>query len=376
MGKIGSLMRKEVSHLKRDRRSLLIIFFMPLFQLAILGFASNLDVTALSMMVVDQDGSPSSRALVEDFTATEYFKVAATGDNPDAVDPVINAGEVSLALIIPLDFEKNLVSGRRTEVAVIFDGSESYTANVGIGYARIIVARYAENIALEALLKNPSGGVRQAVVEPKTRVWFNPELKSRKFLIPGIMAMLIMLVTILLTSLAIVKEKEQGTLEQLIVTPIRPYELVIGKLAPFFIIGMADLTLVTIEAWIIFGVTIAGSLVLFYVFSAFFILSTLGIGFLVSTLSKNQQQAMMSSIFFFIIPMILLSGFVFPINNMPEVIQVFTYALPLRYYFVIIRGIFLKGAGFAELWDELLALVVVSMVLYGLAILRFRKRLD
>jgi len=190
------------------------------------------------------------------------------------------------------------------------------------------------------------------------------------------MAMLIMLVTILLTSIAIVKEKERGTLEQLIVTPIKPHELILGKLAPFFAVGLVDLTIVVIISAVVFGVTMAGSILLFYFISMIFIITTLGIGFLVSTFSSNQQQAMMASIFFFILPMILLAGFVFPIENMPPVIQGATWFLPLRYYFVIIRGIFLKGSGISELWDETLILVAFDIVIYGLAILRFHKRLD
>jgi ABC-2 type transport system permease protein len=376
MKKILALMQKEFSHLRRDRKSIIIIFVMPIVQLAILGFAANLDVRALSMMVVDQDRTQASRKLVEGFTATEYFAVQAQSSNINDIDRAINQGDVSLALVIPVDFEKDLLNGRPTSVEAIFDGTESYTANVGIGYAQIIIARYSEKILVSAALKNPRTGLREPVLDVRTRVWFNPELQSRKFLIPGILAMLVMLVTILLTSLAIVKEKELGTLEQLIVTPIRPSELIVGKLMPFFIIGLADLTLITIEAFLVFGTVMVGSILLYYFFSVFFILTTLGIGFLVSTISKNQQQAMLASIFFFILPMILLGGFVFPINNMPVSIQFFTYFLPLRYFFVIIRGIFLKGAGFLELWDELLALVILAVVLYGLAILRFRKRLD
>ena len=376
MKKIAAIIRKEVSHLLRDRRSLMIIFFMPVVQLLILGFASNLDIKALPMLVVDQDRSAASRSLVERFTATEYFLLKETTTDLRAMDEAVNANRVSMALVIPRGFGAAVAAGRPVGVEVVFDGSESYTAGVGVGYSSIIIAGYASRLLENSLLRNPRSGTGRPLIDARTRIWFNPELQSRKFLIPGIMAMLIMLVTILLTSLAIVKEKEQGTLEQLIVTPVRPAELVIGKLTPFLVIGLADMALVTLESWIIFGVTMTGSLILFFALSVLFILSTLGIGFLVSTLSQNQQQAMLASIFFFILPMILLSGFVFPISNMPLVIQAVTYILPLRYFFIIIRGIFLKGAGLAEFWDEILALFVLSAVLYGLAILRFRKRLD
>lgn len=376
MRKILALIRKEFAHLRRDRRSLGIVFILPVAELLILGFASNLDVRGLSMMVVDRDRTATSRGLVERFTATEYFSLRETTGDINAVDGAIESGRVSMAILIPEDFEKDLLSGKTKGVEVIFDGSESYTASVGIGYSKIIIARFAQGLLERSILRDPKSGVRRPLVEARTRIWFNPELQSRTFLIPGIMAMLLMLVTILLPSLAIVKEKELGTLEQLIVTPIRTIELVVGKLTPFLAIGLVTLTLVTLETWLVFGVGMAGSLLLYYLLSCVFIFSNLGIGFLVSTLSQNQQQAMLASIFFFILPQILLSGFVFPIDNMPVSIQVFTYILPLRYFFVIIRGIFMKGAGLAEFWDEVLALFILAAAFYGLAMLRFRKRLD
>ena len=376
MRKILALIRKEFAHLRRDRRSLGIIFILPVAELLILGFASNLDVRGLSMMVVDQDRTATSRSLVERFTATEYFSLRETTGDINAVDGAIESNRVSMALVIPEDFEKNLLAGGTEGVEVIFDGSESYTASVGISYSKIIIARFAQGLLARSILRDPSSGVRRPLVAARTRIWFNPELQSRKFLIPGIMAMLLMLVTILLPSLAIVKEKELGTLEQLIVTPIRTIELVVGKLTPFLAIGLVTLTLVTLETRLVFGVGMTGSLPLYYLLSCVFIFSNLGIGFLVSTISQNQQQAMLASIFFFILPQILLSGFVFPINNMPASIQVFTYVLPLRYFFVIIRGIFMKGAGLAEFWDEVLALFILAAVFFGLAMLRFRKRLD
>ncbi|HEQ71991.1 MAG TPA: ABC transporter permease, partial [Spirochaetia bacterium] len=247
MRKILAMIAKELSHLKRDKRSLMIMFFMPVLELAVLGYASNMDITSLAMVVVDRDHSSSSRALVDDFLATEYFVLAGREQDLDAIDREIDRGRAVMALVIPVDFEKGLLQGRGAQVEAIFDGSESYTANAGIGYASIIVARYSRNVGVNAVLRDPATGVRQPVMDVRTRVWFNPELQSRKFLIPGIVAMLLMLVTILLTSLSIVREKEAGTLEQLYVTPIRPHELIIGKLAPFFLIGFLELTILTLE---------------------------------------------------------------------------------------------------------------------------------
>jgi ABC-2 type transport system permease protein len=207
-------------------------------------------------------------------------------------------------------------------------------------------------------------------------VWYNPELKSRNFMVPGILAQLLLLMTMLLTSLAIVKEKENGTLEQLIVTPLKPFELVLGKLLPFVLVGFIDIVLVLLVALLLFGIRVQGSLPLLFVLSGVFLLTTLGLGLLISTVSRNQQQAMMTAVFFVMLPMIMLSGFVFPIENMPLPIRWLTYLMPLRYYFVIIRGLFLKGSGLAELWDETLILAGFGVAILGLASLRFRKRLE
>jgi ABC-2 type transport system permease protein len=218
--------------------------------------------------------------------------------------------------------------------------------------------------------------VLQARVQVQARVWYNPELKSRNFMVPGILAQLLLLMTMLLTSLAIVKEKESGTLEQLIVTPLKPFELMLGKLLPFALVGFIDILLVLVAALLLFGIRVQGSLLLLFGLSGVFLLTTLGLGLLISTVSRNQQQAMMTAVFFVMLPMIMLSGFVFPIENMPLPIQLLTYLMPLRYYFVIIRGLFLKGAGLAQLWDESLILAGFGAGILGLAALRFRKRLE
>jgi len=214
------------------------------------------------------------------------------------------------------------------------------------------------------------------IINPEIRIWYNPDLKSRNFMVPGVLAILLMVITMILTSLGIVKEREIGTMEQLIVTPIRPYQLIIGKLAPFSIIGLIDIVLVVLVATLWFEVPLRGSIVLLYGLCAVFLITTLGLGLFISTISKNQQQAMMTAVFFVMMPMMFLSGFVFPIENMPKTIQYFSYLLPLRYFFVIIRGIFLKGAGFAELWDETAALIAFGIIILALSVSRFRKRME
>jgi ABC-2 type transport system permease protein len=253
------------------------------------------------------------------------------------------------------------------------DGSDANAAATGLNYASLITLRYAQNILVEKLATRP--GMAPVQIRAVPRVWYNPELKSRNFMIPGILALLLLVMTMMLTSLAIVKEKEMGTLEQLMVTPLRPYQLVLGKLAPFVMIGLIDIVLVILVAMFWFGLPVKGSVWLLGALCVVFLLSTLGLGLFISTVSRNQQQAMLISVFFAIFPMIILSGFVFPIENMPPVIQYGTYILPLRYFFVIVRGIFQKGVGLEVLWDQALILLLFGVAIFVLSALRFKKKI-
>ena len=239
----------------------------------------------------------------------------------------------------------------------------------------MIVEQYSQNIIIKKFETVKGRGAKPATVDPEVRVWYNPELKSRNFMVPGVLALLLMVLTMILTSLAIVKEVEAGTMEQLIVTPIKPYQLVIGKLAPFFMIGVVDIILVLLVATLWFGVPLKGSILLIFTLCMVFQMTTLGAGLFVSTVSRTQQQAMLTSVFFVILPMMFLSGFVFPIENMPAIIQFFTYLIPLRYFFVIIRGVFLKGVGLRELWVESSLLLGFGITILTMSILRFQKRI-
>lgn len=382
MSIIGHFLRKEFAQLRRDKKMLLIVFIAPIMQLLLLGYAANLDVDMIPLAVLDQDNSVESRRLVDKFIQAGYFSAEEHLQSPGLIDRCINEGRIVAALVIPPDFQADLSRGRKVPVQLIADGADANTATIALNYADIIVSRFSAEIRLESLQTGSEGiGPRTepaaglaTPIEVEPRVWFNPELKSRNFMVPGILALLLMVITMLLTSLAIVKEKEQGTLEHLNVTPIKPIQLIVGKLVPFSLIGMVDVFLVLGAARLLFGMVPAGSVLLLIVLSAFFLLSTLGLGLLVSTLSRTQQQAMMSALFFVMLPMIFLSGFAFPIENMPRIIQYMTYALPLRYYFVIIRGIFLKGAGLSTLWDEALLLLAFGIVVLGISIARFRKQ--
>jgi ABC-2 type transport system permease protein len=388
MKRIARIVSKEFRQIRRDRRMLPIIFISPVIQLLLLGYAANLDVRDVPAVICDMDGSRESRALREAFFASGHFSPAGyTKDYRDA-DGFLDRGEAVMVLAVPRGYGSDVSAGRTARIQLLVDGSDSNSAGIGMSYALSVLANHSRSIAVERLERGPKNGpgrdgaggagtrsIGTAVVE-KTRVWYNPELKSRNFFVPGILALLLMVMTMLLTSLAVVKEKEKGTLEQLIVTPIRPLELVIGKLLPFAAIGMFDVMLVLFAARSLFGLRAAGSVLLLFGLSAIFLLTTLGLGLFVSTISRTQQQAMMTSVFFVLMPMIFLSGFVFPIENMPPLIQGFSYLLPLRYYFVIIRGIFLKGAGLAALGDETLALLIFGVLILTFSVLRFHKRLE
>lgn len=373
MNVVKYFLHKEFSQLRRDKKMLPIVFIAPVVQLLLLGYAANLDVEMIPMAVIDHDVSHESRQLTEDFIQSGYFDLTAQVRAPRMIDEMIDRGDIVIALVIPTGFQRDLKRGESVAIQAVVDGADANTATIAMNYADIIVQKYSAALTLSSL-QTVSPGELNMPIEVKPRVWYNPELKSRNFMVPGILALLLMLMTMLLTSLAIVKEKEQGTLEHLNVTPIKPIQLILGKLIPFSLIGMLDVLLVLGASKLLFNLVPNGSIFLLIFLSAIFLLTTLGLGLMVSTVSRTQQQAMMSAVFFVMLPMIFLSGFAFPIENMPKIIQYVTYALPLRYYFVIIRGIFLKGAGLAVLWDEALMLLLFGILVLGFSILRFKKQ--
>jgi ABC-2 type transport system permease protein len=375
MNSIGHIVRKEFQQMRRDARMLRLVFAAPVVQLLILGYAANLDVREIPAVVCDKDRSSQSRSLLGEFFHSGYFTEAARVDTAAQVDPYLDDGEASIAIVIPAGFGSRVAGSETATLQVIVDGSDSNVAVTSLNYASMIASRYSTAVVVQRLSRSGLP-LKPVQAELRGRVWYNPELKSRNFMVPGILAQLLMLTTMLLTSLAIVKEKENGTLEQLIVTPVKPLQLILGKLIPFAAIGFIDVIMVLVAVRLLFGIQIRGSVLLLLALSGVFLLTTLGLGLLVSTLSRNQQQAMMTVIFFVMMPMIMLSGFVFPIENMPRLIQYLTYLMPLRYYFVIIRGLFLKGSGMAELWDETVILLAFGVGILGLSALRFRKRLE
>lgn len=366
---------KEFLQIRRDRKMIPVIFVAPVVQILVFGFAVNTDVTHVPTVLVDQDRSASSRDLAQRFAASGYFDIVGSEERPEAVDPWLATGRAQLALVIGPDFGRSLGSGRTGAVQLVVDGSDAATANIALGYAGAVVRQFGAEAAHAGGLL-PRGAARRGAAELLPRVLYNPDLRSRWFYVPAVLAMILMVMTMLLSAMGIVREKEIGTLEQLIVTPIRPWQLLVGKLLPFAIIGLFQMCLATAVTVFGFGVPLRGSFALLLGLTALFILSTLGLGLLVSTVVQNQQQAMMGAVFGAMIPMIYLSGLIFPIENMPHPIQVATYAIPLRYYAEIIRGVFLRGSGIDVLWPEALTLLGMGSGILALAALRFRKRLD
>jgi ABC-2 type transport system permease protein len=374
MKNILHIIRKEFLQLRQDRKMFGISFFAPVFQLIILGYAATFDVSNIPTIVCDFDQSPSSRQLMRNFTSTEYFQIVGYFDKTSEIDNQLDDGHASVAIIIPRGFERKIDAGQSAPLQIIADGTETSTAGIGLSYASTIVSQYSQNILLESLIKRGSVTL-PARLSAEFRVWYNPELKSRNFMVPGVLGLLLMVMTMLLTSLAIVKEKELGTLEQLVVTPIKPYQLIIGKLMPFFLIGVIDVVLVVFFASLVFSLPVKGGVLLLLSLSLIFLMTTLGLGLFISTVSRTQQQAMMTAIFFFMMPMMFFSGFVFPIENMPAILQYVSYIIPLRYYFVIVRGLFLKGVGMGILWPQALALLLFGSAILSMSVLRFQKRL-
>lgn len=387
MKRIRGLIRKEFLQVRRDRRMLPIIFVSPILQLLLLGYAANLDVREVPVLVCDLDRSVESRSVVEGILAGGYFVLAGLVPDYRQMEERIDAGEAQIGVVIPRGFGASLYRQGKDSIQVLVDGADANSAGIALSYAvsllqnRIQEAGRRVRMVPAAVLSYEDPNLKSSVglrsssgVEANIRVWFNPNLRSRNYFVPGILALLLMVLTMLLTSLAVVKEKERGTLEQLSVTPIKRWEFILGKLIPFALIGFIDVLLVLAAARFLFALKPAGNPFLLLALSCLFLLSTLGLGLLVSTLVRNQQQAMMSSVFFVLMPMLFLSGFIFPIETMPPIIQGVSYLLPLRYYFVIIRGIFLKGAGIEALWDQALILFGLGVGILTLSILRFRKR--
>jgi ABC-2 type transport system permease protein len=372
--RILTILRKEFRSVLRDPRMRVVIIGVPIIQTMIFGYAVTLDVRHVQLAVIDRDGTPASRDLVARFTGSAYFDAVLHTQDEDAARALIDAARASAILQINAGYEENVRGGRTTAVQLIVDGSDSNTARFVVNYGTQIAAAANAGLLLEQTQRRAGRAVAlgQAAIQP--RAWFNADLESRNFYVPGIIAMLVMLIGLMLTSMAIVREKEAGTIEQIMVTPIRPVQFILGKCAPFVVIGFLNTALVAGIGLFWFDIPLRGSFPLLLLGTGLFLLSTLGIGLFISTVSQTQQQAMMTTFFFFF-PAMLFSGFIFPIANMPVVIQWLSLLDPLRFFLVIIRGVFLKGVGFDVLWPQFAALLGLGLVVMTFAVKRFHKTL-
>lgn len=386
MRRVREILRKEIRQTLREPRMRVLLFLPPVVQLIIFGYAVNLDVELSRIAWLDQDRTPASRDLRAAFAGSPSFAIVAEPDSPDEAGRLLDAGDVLGVIAVLPGFNRRIERGETAPVQILVDGTNSNTAAVVAAYAAQVVARYGADrlgerqraLLLEVIASTGIDGPRYLAVpalEAAPRVWFNEDLRSRNYFVPGVVVNIVALVTLLLTALAVVREKEIGTIEQLMVTPLRPIELMLGKTLPFAAVGLGQMTLVTLAALIIFRVPFRGSPLVLLLSAALFLMTTLGAGLLISTVSETQQQAAMASFFFFA-PAMMLSGFAFPIRNMPVAVQYLTLLNPVRYAMEIVRGLFLKGVGIETLWPQMLSLFLFGSAVLGLSALRFHKRLD
>ncbi len=370
-----SIIRKEFIQIFRDKRTLAIILLIPIMQLFLLGYAATNDVRNIPLVVFDQCRCKESRALVDAYRSADYFSLVMTAGSEDEVRALIENGKVRAALIIPPNYNQQLMAGD-AEVAFILDGSDPTAASTAYSAATLIGQAQSTRLMIENLQRMGINTEKlQAPIEVRTQVWYNPDLVSNYFMIPGVIGMILFAITSILTATSVVRERERGTIEQLIVTPIRPWELVVGKVLPYVILAFIDtFEILALGHWW-FGVPIRGSLGLIIGTSGLLLLSGLGIGLFASTMANTQQEAMLS-VWMSLLPAIFLSGFFFPLEAMPKVLQWISAIIPLRYYLVIIRSVMLKGSGFESIWLETLILILFGLVILVAASLRFRKRLD
>lgn len=369
---LRSVVKKEFRQIRRDARSLMFMVFLPAFMLLMFGFALNFDVKNIPLAVVDQDGSRASRDLIDRFRTTEYFDLKAVLPEAAAVDPIMAREDVRVALVIPVRFAEDLLAGRSPSVQVIVDGSNAMSGTTAAGYVGAILQSYSERITLEALARRGLSGLALPL-EPEFRVWYNPELRSAKFLVPGLMAFILMVIVTVSTAFSIVREKERGTMDQIRVSSLRPLELVLGKIVPYVAISLGSAHLVLLLSQVLFGVGIRGTYPLLLLAMLLFLVGALGQGILISTVTRTQQVAFLLAVLTTMLPTFILSGFVFPIRNMPPFVQAITYLIPSRYFLAALRAIILKGAGLPAIWDQFLLLAGFAVLSLGASAARLGR---
>jgi ABC-2 type transport system permease protein len=358
--------RKEFRHILRDPRSLSLALALPMMMLLLFGYALSLDVDQIPTAVVDQDRTPQSRELLERFEASRYFKMVEFPERVQGIEREILRGRVVLGIVIPPDYSRKLTSGRAAQIQLLLDGSDSNTASIAAGYADGVSQAFALELR-ERFINQRSGLTMPEPVEPRLRVWYNSELKSKNYIIPGLIAVILMIISSMLTSLTIAREWEMGTMEQLLSTPLRPAELVLGKLSAYFTLGLVDALIAVGIGVLLFGVPFRGNLVLLFASTGIFLFGALGWGVLVSAIARSQLLASQMGIISSFLPAFLLSGFIFSIENMPAVVQAVTHIFPARYFVTLLKAIFLKGIGVSLLWVELGFLLVYCTVVFAAA---------
>ena len=367
-----SIIRKEFIHIIRDPRTLAIMFIIPIVQLILLGYAATTDIRRLNTAVYDADRSMQSRQLVEAYRASDYFAIRYYVQSEDELARLLDGGQARVGIVIPAGYADNLAKGKTAQVAVIIDGSDPAVASTAFAASQSVGQAHGIKIMQQRLGVDLS---RLGVVEIRPRVWYNPELRSANYMVPAVMGMILQFLTALFTALAIVREREQGTIEQLVVTPIKSWELVVGKVVPYIGIAFFDLLEVLFLGVLLFDVPVRGSIPLLLALSLLFFLTTLGSGLFVSSVARTQQEAMFLA-FLTMLPSIFLAGFFFPLEAMPAWLQAISYVVPLRYMLIILRGIILKGVGFGALTEPVIALAILGPLIFVGASLRFRKSLE
>lgn len=371
--RIRSIIRKEVVQIVRDRRTLASIIMMPITQLVLYGYLSN-EVLHQPTFVWDQSQSAESRTLIQAFENTRYFAIRGYAGGLREIESRMDGGQAKIGLVIPPDYGRRVRAGQPTQIMVVVDASDATSARVVLSVAAGVGARLSQDLLVEAVQRR-GFSIPPPPVEVRTRAWYNPDLRSQVFIVPGVLAVIMQFVTTFLSISVIVRERELGTLEQLVVTPIQPAELMLGKIIPLIGLGYINMTFILLLSWLWFGVAVKGSLLLLYALTLSFFFSSLGIGTLISTVSKNFQQALQLSQIT-LLPSILISGFLFPRESLPVALQWVGLALPLTHYVTVLRGIVIKGVGFAFLWRQIIPLVVLGTVVFTIAIVRFQKKID
>ncbi|MDI6783763.1 MAG: ABC transporter permease [bacterium] len=372
-----TIAKKEFIHIWRDPLSLFIVIMLPVIMLFLYGYGISYDIKNLNTAVYDLDKSNASRELISSFEHSGYFKMKYYLTNPAELTELLDYGKINLGLWFPPDFEKALKSNKIATVYAVFDGSDSNTSLIAMSYVNAMVQTYSNRIMVKRIppqAKSVLAGIPP--LEDRIRVWYNPELRSINFLVPGLIAIIMTMSSALLTALSVVRERERGTIEQLMVSPLHPYELIVGKLLPYIVIAFFDVVLTIVLARFWFAVPIYGSIPLLLILSMVFLITSLAVGLFISATASNQAAAMLTALLLTMLPTFLLSGFAFPIENMPKFIQPITYLIPARYYLVIVRGIFLKGIGLSLLWKEALILILFGGILLSITTRKFKKKLD